>query len=107
MSDDVGLALASSGYYPHFGRRLLQTMDRLGSVNGGYYPWGQEQGTITAGNPGFTGYIRDVPGGGQDYAEQRYYNANYGRFWSPDPLGAPNLKNPTSWNRYAYPVTIR
>jgi len=35
---------------------------------------------------------------------QRYYNANYGRFWTPDPVGleAVNLKNPTSWNMYAY-----
>jgi len=38
------------------------------------------------------------------YADQRYYNPNYGSFWSPDPLGlrGANPRNPTSWNRYAY-----
>ena len=36
--------------------------------------------------------------------DQRYYNANYGTFWSPDPggLATADPSNPTSWNRYAY-----
>jgi RHS repeat-associated protein len=36
--------------------------------------------------------------------DQRYYNSNAGRFYTPDPSGrkAVNLKNPTSWNMYAY-----
>ena len=40
----------------------------------------------------------------QDYADQRYYNANYGRFWTVDPGGLKTAdpKDPTSWNRYAY-----
>jgi len=37
-----------------------------------------------------------------DYAVQRYYNANYGRFWSPDPDPSANLADPVTWNRYAY-----
>jgi len=37
----------------------------------------------------------------KDYADQRYYNAGMGRFWSPD-RGTANPGNPISWNRYAY-----
>jgi RHS repeat-associated protein len=39
-----------------------------------------------------------------DYADQRYYTANAGRFYTPDPVGrqAVDPKNPTSWNMYAY-----
>ena len=46
--------------------------------------------------------IRDMPG--QDYADQRYYTASAGRFYTPDRagLGAVDMKNPTSWNMYAY-----
>jgi len=47
----------------------------------------------------FGTYFRDTIG--QDYAQQRYYNAGMGRFWSVDP-GPANLGNPASWNRYAY-----
>jgi hypothetical protein len=38
-----------------------------------------------------------------DYAEQPYYNARMGRFWSPDRGGVmtANPSNPTTWNRYA------
>ena len=49
-------------------------------------------------------YFRDLPGGSQDYADQRYYNANYGRFWTPGPkgMGTADPKDPGSWNRYSY-----
>jgi RHS repeat-associated protein len=36
-------------------------------------------------------------------ADQRYYNANVGRFYTADPYyGSVNLGDPGSWNRYAY-----
>jgi RHS repeat-associated protein len=40
----------------------------------------------------------------EDYAGARYYNNNFGRFWSADPAGvkAVDPKNPVSWNQYAY-----
>jgi RHS repeat-associated protein len=42
-------------------------------------------------------------GFGQDYADQRYYNANMGAFWSPDPTSNNwDSSNPVSWNLYAY-----
>jgi hypothetical protein len=36
--------------------------------------------------------------------DQRYYNSNAARFYTPDPKGmrAAKLSNPTSWNMYAY-----
>jgi RHS repeat-associated protein len=85
--------------------------DKLGSVransNGetfAYFPYGEERANPTTpdGREKFATYTRD--GFGQDYAEQRYYNANMGAFWSPDPGGikTANPKNPSSWNRYAY-----
>ena len=40
---------------------------------------------------------------GLDYFGARYFSGAQGRFTSPDPLKASgNLKNPQSWNRYAY-----
>ena len=99
----------------YFGSRLLAPVDRLGSVrqNGNgpiaYFPWGEERpganGTTPDGTDKFATYFRDVTnnGVGEDYASARYYNNNFGRFWSPDPA-ASNLdqNNPQTWNMYAY-----
>ena len=83
--------------------------DRLGSVRGNsqgerfaYYPYGEERTSTPDGRNKFGTYLRD--GVGQDYADQRYYNAGMGRFWSPDPKGkdATDPNNPTSWNLYTY-----
>jgi RHS repeat-associated protein len=114
----------SSGFYStleginiYFGGKLLQVKgvwvatDRLGSVransNGetfAYFPYGEERANPTTpdGREKFATYTRD--GFGQDYAQQRYYNANMGAFWSPDPGGikTANSSDPTSWNRYGY-----
>jgi RHS repeat-associated protein len=92
--------------------------DRLGTVRGNtqgegfeYYPFGEERTNRPDGRDKFATYFRD--GVGQDYAEQRYYNAGMGRFWSPDPGGikTASASRPSSWNRYAYtegdPVNYR
>jgi RHS repeat-associated protein len=108
-----GIIALTPMYIPqYFGKRMLVAMDRLGSVrnsqNGSmaYYPWGEERTTTPDGTDKFATYFRDgvTDGVGQDYAKARYYNNNFGRFWSPDPKGfkAANPKNPASWNRYAY-----
>jgi RHS repeat-associated protein len=67
-----------------------------------YYPYGEERTTTPDGRDKFGTYFRD--GVGQDYADQRYYNAGMGRFWSPDPGGirTADPTDPGSWNRYAY-----
>ena len=94
----------------YFGGRLLAAVDRLGSVRGNrngaiaYYPWGEERTATPAGNDKFATYFRDssVAGVGEDYASARYYNNNFGRFWSPDPFRHGKLRRPQTWNQYLY-----
>jgi RHS repeat-associated protein len=96
--------------YLYFGGRLISEgvggvlTDRLGSVRGAisYYPWREEKTSTQDGQVKFATYFRDMPG--QDYADQRYYTANAGRFHTPDPSGPTNvdLRNPISWNKYVY-----
>ncbi len=37
-----------------------------------------------------------------DRLDARYYNNNFGRFWSPDPGGNAHANDPQSWNQYSY-----
>jgi RHS repeat-associated protein len=83
--------------------------DRLGSVRANasgvefqYWPYGQERTSTPNGQEKFGTYFRDD--GYLDYADQRYYYASAGRFWTPDPSGlaAVNPTSPVSWNRYLY-----
>ena len=83
--------------------------DRLGTVRSdtqgdsyAYYPYGEERTSTVNGLYKFATYFRDTIG--QDYADQRYYNAGTGRFWNVDPGGmaTANPADPGSWNRYAY-----
>src|SRR5581483_11923431 len=82
------------------------TPDRLASEMT-YFPYGDEKGTPTANERvKFASYFRDTESG-LDYAGNRYYSAPMARFLSPDPYKANNggrgdLKEPQSWNRYAY-----
>jgi RHS repeat-associated protein len=99
----------------YFGKRLLVSngvyvaTDRLGTVRANtqgesyqYYPFGEERSNQPDGRDKFATYFRD--GVGQDYAEQRYYNAGAGSFWTVDPGGikAADPSNPITWNRYGY-----
>jgi len=90
-------------------------MDRLGTVravqtSGGwstptYFPYGEPKtGTGIDGREQFATYQRDSTASAQDYAMQRYYSNNTGRFLSPDPtgLGSVNTKSPSTWNLYAF-----
>jgi RHS repeat-associated protein len=78
--------------------------DRLGSnAADSLYPWSEDRGT-----PGpndqvkFATYTRDSATL-LDYADQRYYVNNQGRFLTPDPYQASiGPSDPGSWNRYAY-----
>jgi RHS repeat-associated protein len=102
-----------TGQNTYFAGRLIVengstvATDRLGSVRGNglqsntiqYFPYGGEQQSGHEGVSKFGTYFRDAVG--QDYAEQRYYNAGMGRFWSPD-RKAGSLANPGSLNRYTY-----
>jgi RHS repeat-associated protein len=81
--------------------------DRLGSVvkrdseRLRYFPWGEEQSTTTQNRDKFGTYYRDSTG--LDYAQNRYYSSQHGRFLTADPYVAPRaLRKPQAWNRYAY-----
>jgi RHS repeat-associated protein len=78
--------------------------DRLGSnTQGRYFPYGEDRGTPIANDQvKFATYTRDSATS-LDYADQRYYSNQFGRFMTPDPYrasGGPS--EPQSWNRYAY-----
>ena len=71
--------------------------DRLGSVRYSgapvsYYPWGEDRTSAANGQVKFGTYYRDAQG--QDYADQRYYTATAGRFWTPDPSTVRNVGTP-------------
>ena len=97
----------------YFGNRPLVPLDRLGSVQNNatgrgliaYFPWGEERTSTPDGTDKFATYFRDgtvgTSGQYQDYASARYYNNNFGRFWSVDPGGVETAdpKDPQSWNR--------
>jgi RHS repeat-associated protein len=85
--------------------------DRLGSVRSGgpsglgyqaQYPYGAEY-TLTANDrEKYATYTRDSATG-LDYAMNRYYASQWGRFLSPDPTYLNvDLEIPQSWNMYAY-----
>ena len=76
--------------------------DRLGS-NGSYYPYGEVRGTVPQNDVGFATYLNDVATALQ-YADQRFYASNFGRFMSPDDpyKASAGVKDPGSWNRYSY-----
>jgi RHS repeat-associated protein len=97
-----------------FGGKRIGTNDRLGSAkfnpNGqaqSFYPYGEDRGTVQPNDSlKFATYTRDSATG-LDYADQRYYANNFGRFTSPDPYQANNgasgdTGDPGSWNRYSY-----
>ena len=69
------------------GGRRLAVQDRLGSV-GSYFPYGEARsGTNPLDTWSFATYWRDSATS-LDYADQRYYSNQFGRFMSPDPYQA-------------------
>jgi RHS repeat-associated protein len=72
-----------------------------------YFPYGQEATPTPNARTKFATYYRDssatLSGAPLDYADQRYYANQWGRFLSPDPYQASaGPGDPQSWNRYAY-----
>jgi RHS repeat-associated protein len=92
-----------------FGRKRIGTFDRLGSAKynqnnaaQSFYPYGEDRGTMEPNDSlKFATYTRDAATG-LDYADQRYYANNFGRFMSVDPRNAGTLTDPKSLNRYNY-----
>jgi RHS repeat-associated protein len=89
-----------------FAGRLLTAEDREQSI-GKYFPFGEDRVNPNPPNPAnnqekFATYTRDSATG-LDYAYQRYYNSQLGRFHTPDPYRpSAQMTKPQSWNRYGY-----
>ena len=107
MTDNSNVKLST-----FFGSKRIGTYDRLGTAkynaNGqpqSFFPYGEDRGTVQPNDSlKFATYTRDSATG-LDYADQRYYANNFGRFMSPDPYKASaGLSDPGSWNRYAYVI---
>ncbi len=94
-----------------FGRKRVGVFDRLGSAKynqsnnaaQSFYPYGEDRGTVEPNDElKFATYTRDAATG-LDYADQRYYANNFGRFTSVDHYAASEGPgDPSSWNRYSY-----
>ena len=93
-----------SGYFG--GKKVVPSMarDRLGSVRASGSPANRPYGENYSGSntDGFGTYYQDSSTG-LNYADQRYYNATYGRFNTPDRyMTGSKGADPGSWNRYSY-----
>jgi len=99
----------SSGlqYYRHTdwlgSSRLASTPARTVYSETGYAPFGENYAGAGTTDLSFTGQNQDTVPGLYDFMF-REYSPNQGRWISPDPagLGAVDLDNPQSWNRYSY-----
>jgi len=84
------------------------TQGSYGSALPKYYgPYGEQcnegqSGVGFPGNTNFATYFHDETTG-LNYADQRFYNATYGRFMNADPYRASaGPEDPGSWNKYSY-----
>ena len=94
-----------------FGHKRVGVFDRLGSAKynqsnnaaQSFYPYGEDRGTVEPNDElKFATYTRDAASG-LDYADQRYYANNFGRFMTADPYRASGRgSHPQSWNRYTF-----
>ena len=66
-----------------------------------YYPYGEERVATANDRDKFATYFRDSSTG-LDYAMNRYYGSNLGRFTTPDPSRRFNPADPRSLNLYSY-----
>ncbi|MFN0169814.1 MAG: RHS repeat-associated core domain-containing protein [Bryobacteraceae bacterium] len=96
----AGKRLASGGQSIMEDR--LGSTRKEGSTASRFYPYGEEFVPTTAEErQKFGTYWRDG-GTGLDYANERYYLNNLGRFLTPDPSDSGALDGPQSLNLYAY-----
>jgi RHS repeat-associated protein len=99
----------SSGlaYYRHSdwigSSRFASTPARAMYSDGAYGPFGETYAETGAADLSFTGMNQDTVPNLYDFPA-REFNDIHGRWPSPDPAGirAVRIKNPQSWNRYAY-----
>ena len=76
--------------------------NRTSPISRSFLPFGEEFEKTPDDTVKFGGYVRDSATG-LDYAGQRYYSSSLGRFITPDPdANSANIRQPQSWNRYAF-----
>jgi len=91
----------------HGGTTLSRTMDHANA----FAPYGEKYAGAGASDLNFTGQDQDTVSGLYDFL-YREYSPGQGRWISPDPAGtgAVDVRNPQSWNTYAYvlgsPLTL-
>ncbi len=102
------LAKVASGVTQYFLSDRLSgrmALDTSGNVTGrqDHLPFGEDFGEGGSQEKHhFTGYERDTESGA-DYAVNRQYSPNVGRFHQTDPYGGSSSPvDPQSWNRYSY-----
>jgi RHS repeat-associated protein len=99
----------SSGlaYYRHSdwlgSSRFASTPARALYFDGAYAPFGENYAQTGTTDLSFTGMNQDTVANLFDFPA-REYNAIHGRWPSPDPAGisSVHMKDPQTWNRYAY-----
>jgi RHS repeat-associated protein len=101
------IAGGTTNYFLSDRLSLRVMMNASGAVIGqqSHLPYGEEfAASGTQQKQHFTSYERDSESG-SDYAVNRQYNANIGRFNRVDPLASSARKEmPQTWNRYSYAV---
>jgi RHS repeat-associated protein len=104
------VAVYNSGglaYYRHSdwlgSSRLASTPARALHFDGAYAPFGENYAQTGTTDLSFTGMNPDTVANLFDFPA-REYNAIHGRWPSPDPAGisSVHMKDPQTWNRYAY-----
>jgi RHS repeat-associated protein len=93
-TDAAGNSVRRYDYAP-FGEELTPAWTNWRTTAAGY-------GAVDSFPPKFTGKERDAETG-LDYFGARYFSGAQGRFTSADPyMPSADVKDPQSWNRYAY-----
>jgi RHS repeat-associated protein len=94
-------------YYRHSdwvgSSRFASTPTRTMYYDGAYAPFGEAYAQTGTADLSFTGMNQDTTANLYDFPA-REFNDIHGRWPSPDPAGisAVRLRNPQTWNRYAY-----
>jgi RHS repeat-associated protein len=83
--------------------RLASSAQQTVYYDGMYAPFGEPYGESGTLDRSFTGQNQDLADGIYDFP-LRQYDPGQGRWLVPDPagLGAVDMTNPQTWNRYAY-----
>jgi len=103
---EVWSASMTSPYYRHSdwlgSSRLASSSGRAVLYDGAYGPFGEAYAQTGTADPSFTGMNQDTASNMYDFPAREY--GTQGRWPSPDPAGisSVSLKNPQTWNRYAY-----